>query len=209
MKACKLNVFFSQRNARLRSGLCPWHMFGWYTLNIYIYCLKTRIAQVVLDLMQIKYVNISISFYIYLLLISIFGKIIWMIRFQCLFFTTLFGSFFLRPSPSLAELRPILEPVWDLKTQGWWLLMAGNSLPILIGPTHVSMWRWVHVFGFCFREDFINWKKWYTCFSPGLLAQSTGGLSLAVHNFWLVLHRNPVFILEKITQAHLRYALFP
>ena len=40
----------------------------------------------------------------------------------------------------------------------------------------------------------------FSCEDCGFLASSTGGLSLVVHNFWSILHRNPVLTLERITQ---------
>ena len=62
-----------------------------------------------------------------------------------------------------------------------WLLMAGNSFP-----------KWMFLIGWG--------RPRFPCEDCGFLDQSTGGLRLVVHNFWSILHRNPVLILEKITQ---------
>ena len=99
-----------------------------------------------------------------------------------------FGWLLLRPSPSLAELRPILEPVTGISKpcKPWVAPMAGNS------PT-----TWI--FGAAIVTIYME-KNRFPCEDCGFLDQSSAHLSLVLHNFWSILHRNPVLTLEKITQ---------
>lgn len=112
-------VFFSQRDAKPRSGTCPWHMFVWYTLHIYMYVKNLCIAQVLQNLMQIR----IMSEYIYGKIIYV--KIMFYLPFLWLFVAEAFTQFG-RIATNLGASD------WDLKTHGGpdgWKFLSQLDVP--------------------------------------------------------------------------------